>query len=172
MSSFEINKICAAVLVALLTAMASVLLGEGIVHTQKLKKNVYIIEVSEAPSSAGAADKPIDPVGPLLVHADKAAGEALVKKLCTQCHSFEKGGPNKTGPNLFGIIGLPFAHKDDFSYSRAFREKHETEKWDEEKLNQYLVKPAAYMKGTKMAFAGIKKPEDRANVIAFLKSLV
>lgn len=173
MSSFEINKICAAVLLALLGAMSAILISEILIHPVKLDQNAYVIEVEDATAGPeSGAEKALEPIGPLMAAANVQAGQDLAKKLCAQCHTFEKGGANKTGPNLFGVLGGGFAHMANFAYSRVFQEKQGKENWDEEKMNQYLHKPRDYMKGTKMAFAGIKKAEDRANVIAYLKSLM
>ncbi len=173
MNSFEFNKIFAALLVALLVAMIANLVGEEAVHPAKIAKNVFIIDVAEAPVESGGEvkEEKVPPIGPFLAKASVANGEKLVNKLCGQCHTFKAGEPAKVGPNLFGIVGNTFAHMASFAYSRVFQEKHGKDTWDEEKLNIYLHKPRALMPGTKMAFAGIKKIQDRADVIAYLKSL-
>lgn len=174
MDSFEFNKIVAALLVALLIAFIANLVGEDLVHITPLKKNVFIVEgVEEAASGAASPheEEKVEPVTPFLATASAADGEKLANKLCGQCHTFKSGEGHKTGPNLFGIASASFAHAADYAYSSVFKEKQGKEKWDAEKLNTYLHKPRALMKGTKMAFAGIKKAEDRANVIAFLESL-
>ena len=173
MDSFEFNKIVAALLIALLVAFIANLVGEDLVHTDPLKKNVFIVEgVEEAASGpASPQEEKIEPITPLLAKASAADGEKLANKLCGQCHTFKSGEGHKTGPNLFGIASASFAHAADYAYSSVFKEKQGKETWDAEKLNVYLQKPRAWMKGTRMAFAGIKKAEDRANVIAFLESL-
>lgn len=173
MDSFEFNKIAAAGLVALLIAFMASLVGEELVHSEKLEKNVFVVEgVEEATAGpASAEEEKIEPITPLLAKADAAAGEKLVNKLCGQCHTFKSGEGHKTGPNLFGIASATFGHAADYAYSSVFKEKQGKENWDVEKLSTYLHKPRAFMKGTKMAFAGIKKAEDRANVIAYLNSL-
>lgn len=171
MSSFEINKILAAILISLLGAMSTILIGGMLVNPAPLEKNTYIIEVDDTSTTqTGPSEKALDPITPLLGSASIEEGQKLTKKLCSQCHTFEKGGAHKTGPNLFGILNGTFAHIADFAYSRVFKDKQGKENWDVEKMNLYLYKPRDYMKGTKMAFAGIKKAEDRAHVIAYLKS--
>lgn len=173
MNSLEINKIFAALLVALLLALLSDLISKVFVDPKSLEKNSFVIEVTDAEpaASSSGADEALPEIAPLLAKASAENGEKLAIKLCSQCHTFKQGESNKTGPNLFGIVGNTFAHMAGFAYSRIFQEKHEKEKWDEEKLNTYLHKPRALMPGTKMAFAGIKKAEERADVIAYLGSL-
>jgi cytochrome c len=105
----------------------------------------------------------------LLEKADVAAGETTAHA-CLMCHSFNKGGVNKIGPNLWGITGNSHAHLDNFSYSSAMKSLHD-KKWTDDELNQFLYSPQAYIPGTKMPFAGIKDDEARANVIAYLHSL-
>lgn len=111
--------------------------------------------------------------------ADVAAGEKIAKTRCAACHSFEEGGPNKVGPNLFGVIERGPAHKEDFRYSKGFQDAVETGfAWDEEHLNQYLSDPTAFLREvsgddkarSKMTFK-LPKEEDRANVIAYLETL-
>jgi cytochrome c len=115
-------------------------------------------------SPAGAAAG----VGALLAHADAAAGEKDAKK-CAACHSFQEGGPAKIGPPLWGVVGRDIASLEDFSYSPALAGKEGA--WDYQNLDAFLAEPRAWVPGTKMAFAGIKKPEERADVILYLRSL-
>ncbi len=169
MGGLEWNKIFAAILVAGILALGSSILAEMVVEPTELKQNAYAIEVSEGSVSAQTqteAEK-IEPVSPLLAKADVAHGEQL-SKVCSSCHSFEKGGPNKVGPNLWGVVGGPHDHKDDYAYSDAL--KAFPGKWDYESLNQFLKKPTQYVPGTKMGFAGYKKVQDRADVIAWLRT--
>ena len=170
MGGLEWNKIFAAILVAGILVLGSSILADMIVEPEHLEKNAYAIEVAEgsvATAESGEAAAKIDPVSPLLAKADVAHGEQLTK-VCTSCHSFEKGGPNKVGPNLWGVVGGPHAHKDDYAYSDAM--KKFPGKWDYESLNQFLRKPQQYVPGTKMGFVGYKKVEDRADVIAWLRT--
>lgn len=100
-----------------------------------------------------------------LADADIAKGEKLFKR-CVACHTIEKGGKNKVGPNLYGIVGKPVAQVEGYAYSPAM--KAYGGEWTVERLDAYLLQPRAEVKGTKMAFAGLKKEEDRVNLIAYL----
>jgi len=99
---------------------------------------------------------------------DAAKGEKVFKK-CMACHTVDEGGKHKIGPNLFGIVDSEAGKKDDYKYSKAMAESGLT--WDVATLDEYLVKPRKYLKGTKMSFAGLKKDSDRADVIAYLETL-
>jgi cytochrome c len=121
------------------------------------------------PATAAAADAGPADITELLKTAAVADGQKIAKA-CVACHSFGKGEPNKVGPNLFGIVGAKHAHADGFAYSAVMKEMHDKD-WTEDELNHFLYNPKGYAKGTKMAFAGIKKDADRAAVIAYLKSL-
>jgi cytochrome c len=102
----------------------------------------------------------------MIAAADVAAGEKVSAK-CKTCHSFDKGGANKVGPNLWGAVGGPSAHKDDYAYSDVVKALGIT--WDYDNLDKYLENPKAFAKGTKMSFAGLKKPEERAALIRWLR---
>ncbi len=171
MSGIELNKIAAAVLVAGLIGMIVGKTASALYHpVTEPKARGYSIAVSDAPVDA-AATKDAGPVqiAPLLAAASAEKGAGLTKP-CATCHSFEQGGPDKVGPNLWGIVGSKHAHKEGYAYSKAMLDQH-GQTWDFQSLSEFLTKPAAYVPGTKMAFAGIKKPEDRAAVIAYLNSL-
>ncbi|HEY4136107.1 MAG TPA: cytochrome c family protein [Alphaproteobacteria bacterium] len=172
MSSFEWNKIIGAVLVALLAIKTFDIVGNSLVHPDKLEQNVYVVAGVEAatPTDAGAAaPKELEKVGPLLASANADAGKKDVAK-CMTCHNFDKGGPNKVGPNLWGIVGNHHAHAEGFAYSSAMKAK-QGEQWDYEALNAFISSPRTYVPGTKMTFAGIPKASDRANIIAYLRTL-
>jgi cytochrome c len=163
----ESNKIYAAILVAGILAMLSIIASGMLVQPTELTKQAYPIEgVGEAPAAAAAKPAEIEPVGPLLAKADADHGATLARQ-CMACHNFAKGGPNMVGPNLWGVVGGPHDHKADYSYSDAMQKF--PGKWDYESLNKFITKPTAYVPGTKMGFAGLKKPEDRADVIAWLR---
>jgi cytochrome c len=171
MDSFEFNKITASVLVALLVAMTGSLLSQHLIHPEKLEKPVFVVEGVEASATQGqkpAAEETLKPITPLLASANVERGQTIAKK-CTQCHTFEKGGPNRTGPNLWGIIGAKVAHAADFAYSSGFKDKGGN--WDDEQLNVLLNKPRAFVQATKMSFVGLKDAQERADVIAYLHTL-
>ncbi len=102
-----------------------------------------------------------------LADGDAAKGEKVFKK-CQACHTVEQGGKNKIGPNLYAIVGKKSASVEGYDYSKAMQEANLT--WDDETLSEYLKKPKAFVKGTKMSFVGLKKESDRENLIAYLKT--
>lgn len=171
-ASFEFNKVAAAVLAAGIVAMGAGFIGRGLVKPHVLAENVVKIEGVDAPQTASAAEPAaavIEPVGPLLAAADPKAGEAIAKR-CAACHTFDKGGPNRVGPNLYGIVGNKHAHAEGFAYSDAIKGMHD-KAWDYEEIGHFLANPKAYAPGTKMAFAGLRKVEERAALIAYLRTL-
>ena len=173
MDSMEVNKGIAAVLTAGIVFMVGGLIGEALVETERPKETAIKIEVAApapAPGAPAVAAAPQQPIGPMLAKADPSVGEADTKKLCVTCHSFDQGGAAKVGPNLYGVVGAPHGHMAGFSYSDAMKGKG-GQPWTYDELNEWLTKPSAYMPGTKMAFAGIGSEKDRADVIAYLRSL-
>lgn len=176
----EVNKIAGAILLAGVIAMVSGLMAEalytGTIAEEKEHeaKRGYTIAGAESAGEGAEAgtpkeeEKPVD-IGPLMAKADVKAGEGLLKK-CTACHTFDKGGKNGVGPNQWGLVGNHFAHKDDFAYSPALAAMKD-KKWGAQELSDFLANPAKYIPGTKMSFAGIKNPQDRANLIAYLSTL-
>ncbi|UVC09529.1 cytochrome c family protein [Rhizobium sp. TH2] len=148
------------------------LASEGLYHSENPEKPGFIIEATEEASAEGTkAEAPAIPVAELMAKADPAKGEQLFKK-CASCHSTEKGAGNKVGPNLFGVVGRPIAHVADFGYSTAMKNFAEGGKqvWDWEHLNGFLTAPKKYIKGTAMGFAGDKKDQERADIMAYLNS--
>jgi cytochrome c len=119
-----------------------------------------------AAAAAGGADAPITP---LLANANPQNGEAIAKRLCAVCHTFNEGGRNGVGPNLYDVVGKPHGHLASFNYSAALKGKQGP--WTYEELSKWLAKPMQYAPGTRMAFAGISDPQQRADVIAYLRSL-
>ncbi|MCP5369992.1 MAG: cytochrome c family protein [Rickettsiaceae bacterium] len=167
MSGLELNKIVAAILLSSLIAM---LVGftANILYKPKLQPDErgYQIEVSEMSTNVAAEEqKPLD-IAELMSKANAAEGQKIIKK-CISCHSFDKGGSNKIGPNLWNIVNGPTAHRQDFVYSKALSEYKG--KWNIENLFAFLHKPSKFIPGTKMSFIGLSKPEDIANVIAYLQ---
>lgn len=165
----ELNKIFAAILCAAITVMLVGYAAEALVVPEALEQDAVAIEGTVAASGhGGEASKPQlpDPIMALLADADTAKG-AKISKACAACHSFEKGGPIKQGPNLWGVVGGPKAHQASFSYSDGLIAKGGN--WDYDSLNHFLTKPKKYISDTKMNFAGIKKAEDRAALIAWLR---
>lgn len=171
MNAYELNKIFGAVVSALLAVTVIGFLANILVHPHHLEKSVLDIKVADsAPAAGGAAAAPaaLDPIAPLLAKADAEAGKAVTKN-CTSCHTFDKGGRNGVGPNLWDVIGNKQAHIAGFGYSPALQGAGGT--WDYEKMNAFLANPKAAVPGTRMAFAGLRRADDRANLIAYLRTL-
>lgn len=172
-TSLEGNKILAGILAAGLLAMATGKIADSLVHPGQLEENVYQIQLPDGMATGAPADRgpaPVEPVLPLLAEADLAAGEAEARK-CAACHTFDQGGANKVGPNLYNVVAQPKANNPGFNYSGALKSFEDPNTWTYESLSKFLLKPTDYIKGTKMNFAGLKKAGDRANLIAYLRSL-
>ena len=169
MDSFEINKIVAAVLLVALLVIGIGKLSNMIFHVEKPKTPGYVVEVEEAvltsaeTESIKTEDK-ID-IAALMAMGDLATGEKVFKK-CAACHSIVKDGKNNIGPALYNVVGRKIGVVNDYKYSKALSEYGK--EWTFEELNGYLIKPAKWIKGTKMAFAGLRKEKDRASVIKYL----
>jgi cytochrome c len=172
MSAFEWNKIIASVLTAMIVAMVAGILASELVRPKPLEKPVFLPagseQVAAAPAEQGAAAK-LEPIEPLLANADPKRGEQLTK-VCAVCHTFNKGGANKIGPNLWDVTEEGIAAVPNYQFSAAL-EGDKGQKWDPEKLNQWLHNPQSFAKGTKMTFVGFPKAQDRADVIAYLDTL-
>ena len=168
MDSFEINKIVAAVLLVALIVIGIGKLSDVIFHVEKPETPGYSIEVEatttvSASSSSTEVDK-ID-IASLMAKGDLATGKKVFKK-CAACHSIVKGGKNNIGPALYNVVGRKTGSIEDYKYSKALAAYDK--EWTFEELNGYLIKPAKWIKGTKMAFAGLRKEKDRASVILYL----
>jgi cytochrome c len=170
--SLEFNKAAAAVLTAGITFMVAGLVGQFLVSPPKLHEAAIATGAAPAASAPAAAPAAptVEPIGPLLAAANADNGRGVAQRLCASCHNFAQGGPNGVGPNLYDIVGSPHARAAGFNYSAANRALSD-KPWDYEALNAFLARPATAMPGTRMAFAGINNAQQRADVIAFLRSL-
>ena len=172
MDSFELNKIIAAVLLTALIIIGIGKFTDVIFHVEKPKESAYKIEGLEVASSSASTSveaKAVEVVDikALLTMGDLAHGEKVFKK-CTACHQIASDGKNMIGPNLWSVIGRTAGSVSDYKYSKAMIAYGK--EWTFEEMNSYLIKPQAYVKGTKMAFAGLRKEKDRASVILFMNS--
>ena len=173
MSSFEWNKIIASVLTAMIVAMVTGILAQSIVHPPRLEKPAYLPPgAAEGEAAAPAAGGPTAAAAPEPIDMSKADPKRgkQVAKVCLQCHTFNKGEPNKIGPNLFGVLEENIASVPGYTFSSALLADKD-KKWDPDELNVWLWKPQEFAKGTKMTFAGLPKAPDRADVIGYLTTL-
>ena len=170
MDSFEINKIIAAVLLVALLVIGIGKVSNILFYVEKPKTPGYAVEVEQASGSsvttAEVVEKVVD-IAALMALGDVASGEKIFKK-CAACHSINKGGKHKIGPALYNVVGRKVGGVEDYKYSKALI-AYEKE-WTFEELNGFLIKPAKHIKGTKMAYAGLRKEADRASVIKYLNA--
>jgi cytochrome c len=170
MNNSKFNMVFAALLCAGIVAMLSGFVARKIVAPHHLADDAVKVEAAEAAPAGGAGKVALpEPVLALIASADIERGKA-VSKACAACHNFEKGGPNAVGPNLYDVVGRKKQSHEGFAYSGALTE-HGGDTWTFAEMNKFLWKPKAYAPGTKMNFIGIKKPEDRAALLAYLRSL-
>ena len=170
MNTFELNKYAGAVLTGLLSMTVIGFIGNAIVSPHHIEEDAFPIQAAEqaaAPTQQAAAPAQVEPIAPLLANADVQAGQA-VAKACASCHTFDKGGANRVGPNLWGVVGGDKAHAQGFNYSQAMQAAEGN--WTYEDLNKFLADPKGAVPGTRMAYAGIKKTQDRANLVAWLRT--
>ena len=172
MATLEGNKIAAAVLTAGVVAMSTMLVGELIYPHPQIAENAYPIMAADdgAATDQVVAEEPaLEPVGPLLASATVDDGLRVARR-CSACHTFDQGGANRVGPNLWNIVNAPHAHMDGFSYSDALQAMAD-KPWTYEELNAFLADPKTYAPGNRMSFAGLRNVEDRAAIIVYLRSL-
>ncbi len=179
-NGMELNKIAAAVLLAGLIGMVAGKMTEflyegGPKHPghhaeEKRGYSIEVVEESAAGDAGAAAPQGAPDISALMASADAAKGGAYFSKKCAVCHGVDKGGPNKVGPNLHGVMGRSIASHAGFGYSDGLKAKA-GESWNVENMNQFQYNPRKWAPGTIMAYAGTKKDDERANLIAYLQSL-
>lgn len=171
MTSWDMNKVIGAVLASILFILAIKMIVMPVVfYVPPPQKPGYIVQgVEETASSASQtqAAEALPDWGTVLPKADVAAGQQTVQ-VCGQCHDWSKGGPDKIGPNLWGVVGRPRASRASFSYSSAMSSSHDP--WTYDKLFVYLKSPAGVVPGTKMTYAGLRSEQQRINLLAFLRT--
>ena len=169
MDSFEINKILAAILMVALIIIGIGKLTNLIFYVEKPETPGYAVKVEQTVVASTQSDPATNDVktdiAALMAMGDLATGEKVFKK-CAACHSIAKGGKNAIGPALYNVVSRKVGSIEDYKYSKALSEYGK--EWTFEELNGYLIKPAKWIKGTKMAFAGLRKEKDRASVILYL----
>ncbi len=168
MDSFELNKIVAAILMVALLIIGISKISDVVFHVEKPEKPGYVVEVEKVETASitteATVNDKIDIVA-LMAMGDVASGEKIFKK-CAACHSIIKGGKNNIGPALYNVVGRKIGGVADYKYSKALVAYGK--EWSFEELNGFLIKPAKWIKGTKMAYAGLRKESDRASVIKYL----
>lgn len=174
MDSFELNKIAGAVLFCLLVIMGVHQIGNMLIKPKPLAEAAYKIDVPDdgtqtpGQATAGKQEETDPPVATVLANATPEAGQKAFAK-CASCHTVEPGGANKVGPNLANIVGAPKGANASFAYSDALKKTEGP--WTYDALYQFLKNPKAYAPGTKMAYAGSKSAKERADLIAYLRSM-
>ncbi len=168
MDSFEINKIITAVLVVFFVVFAIGKISDKIYHAEKPSVSAYKVEFAEADGTKTSPSVETVDIAALLALGSVEHGQKVFKK-CSACHSIKKGGRNNIGPALYSVLGRNMGALQDYKYSKALIEFGKN--WTFDEMNSFLIKPTSYIKGTKMAFAGLKKEKDRASVILYMNSL-
>jgi len=169
MSTFRINKIIGASLAAVMLITIVHLIGNAIFEPEHLATTAMVVEsAAEEQQATKAGEAEPQPLGVLLDTAQVDAGKKMARK-CAACHSFDQGGKNKVGPNLWGILGTDRAKVAGYNYSSAMTDAGG--QWGYKELDHFLADPKGAINGTKMTFAGVKKGGDRAAVIVYLRSL-
>lgn len=173
MDSFEVNKIIGALLGVVFVIFSVSLISDVLFASPEPEKPGYAIEAMEGAAGGGEAKKEegVEDIKPMLASADVDKGKAIFKR-CHACHTDDQSGANKVGPNLWGVVDRPIASHEGFSYSAAMKDFSQggEEHWTYDHLNHFLDNPKKLVPGTAMGFAGLPKAEDRANVIAYLRT--
>ncbi len=165
MDSFEINKIIAAVLVIFLVVFGIGKISNLIFYVEKPNTSAYKVQVSKTSTTQTSGITQDVDISAFLATGTAEHGEKVFKK-CSACHSVKKGGKNKIGPALYNVLGRNMGALENYKYSKALIAFGK--EWTFNEMNAFLIKPTKYIKGTKMAFAGLKKEKDRASVILFM----
>ena len=167
MDSFEINKIIAAVVVIFVVIFGITKISDIIYYVEKPSKSAYKVEFAETDSTKTSSTVETVDIAALLAMGSVDHGKKVFKK-CSACHSIKKGGRNNIGPALYNVLGRNMGALEDYKYSKALIAFGKD--WTFQEMNGFLIKPASYIKGTKMAFAGLKKEKDRASVILYMNA--
>ena len=167
MDSFELNKIIGAILMVALLVIGIGKISDVVFKVNKPEKAAYRVEIenSDAKSEVQEVIKEEVNIASLLNTGDLSHGEKVFKK-CAACHSIESGGGNKIGPALYNVVGRKIGSLNDYKYSKALIKYGKN--WNFEELNGFLLKPKDWIKGTKMAYAGLRKEKDRASILLYL----
>ena len=168
MDSFELNKIIAAILMVALLVIGLGKIADGVFHVKKPKNPGYQVEVeSQLISGTSKATEVVEKIdiGAIMALGDAESGKKIFKK-CAACHSINKDGKNKIGPALYNVVGRTVGGLEDYKYSKTLASYGK--EWTFKELNGFLQKPASYLKGTKMSYAGLRKEKDRASIIKYL----
>ena len=167
MDSFEINKIITAVLVVFLVIFGIGKVSDIVFHVEKPNTSAYKVEFAEVDQTNATSSVQTVDIAALLALGTVEHGQKVFKK-CSACHSIKKGGRNNIGPALYNVLGRNMGALEDYKYSKALIAFGKD--WTFDEMNNFLIKPTTYIKGTKMAFAGLKKEKDRASVILYMNA--
>ncbi len=167
MDSFEINKILTAVLVVFIVIFGIGKISDIVFHVEKPNTSAYKVEFAEVDQTKASSSVQTVDIAALLALGTVEHGQKVFKK-CSACHSIKKGGRNNIGPALYNVLGRNMGALEDYKYSKALIAFGKD--WTFDEMNNFLIKPTTYIKGTKMAFAGLKKEKDRASVILYMNA--